>query len=31
MFAHPLLRNVRKKLSGGKKKKKIVANMYVVL
>lgn len=30
MFAHPLLRNVRKKLSGGKKKK-IVANMYVVL
>lgn len=30
MFAHPLLRNVRKKLSGEKKKKK-VANMYVVL
>lgn len=29
MFAHPLLRSVRKKLSG--EKKKIVANMYVVL
>lgn len=30
MFAHPLLRNVRKKVVRGREKK-IVANMYVVL